>query len=122
MPAPITPTRLAPPAGICPTPDFRRESVSLGSLQRLRTADCAVSRRMEPGSETRMTNWRTRISAGCLIAAVAIGCVGAPSAQTLRIGLAEDPDVLDPTLARTYVGRIVFAALCDKLVDIGPEL
>src|SRR3984893_9402909 len=41
---------------------------------------------------------------------------------TLRIGLAEDPDILDPTLARTYVGRIVFAALCDKLVDIGPEL
>jgi peptide/nickel transport system substrate-binding protein len=44
------------------------------------------------------------------------------SAQTLRIGLAEDPDVLDPTLARTYVGRIVFVALCDKLFDIGPEL
>ena len=27
----------------------------------------------------------------------------------LRIGLAEDPDVLDPSLGRTYVGRIVFA-------------
>jgi peptide/nickel transport system substrate-binding protein len=38
--------------------------------------------------------------------------------STLRIGLAEDPDILDPTLARTYVGRIVFAALCDKLFDI----
>jgi peptide/nickel transport system substrate-binding protein len=37
---------------------------------------------------------------------------------TLRIGLAEDPDILDPTLARTYVGRIVFAAFCDKLFDI----
>src|SRR5713101_6145128 len=48
---------------------------------------------------------------------------GAATAQTtLRIGLAEDPDVLDPTLARTYVGRIVFASLCDKLVDISPEL
>ena len=44
------------------------------------------------------------------------------SAQTLRIGLAEDPDVLDPTLARTFVGRVVFASLCDKLVDITPEL
>lgn len=41
---------------------------------------------------------------------------------TLRIGLAEDPDLLDPTLARTYVGRIVFASLCDKLVDISPDL
>ncbi|HEX7000777.1 MAG TPA: ABC transporter substrate-binding protein [Trueperaceae bacterium] len=37
---------------------------------------------------------------------------------TLRIGLAEDPDILDPALARTYVGRIVFASLCDKLFDI----
>src|SRR5438067_6229595 len=46
----------------------------------------------------------------------------AQTAKTLRIGLAEDPDLLDPTLARTYVGRIVFASLCDKLVDITPEL
>ncbi|MEP7300480.1 MAG: ABC transporter substrate-binding protein [Caldimonas sp.] len=44
------------------------------------------------------------------------------SAQTLRIGLAEDPDVLDPTLARSFVGRIVFAGLCDKLFDIDEKL
>ena len=43
-------------------------------------------------------------------------------AQTLRIGLAEDPDVLDPTLARTFVGRIVFAGLCDKLFDLDEKL
>jgi len=44
-------------------------------------------------------------------------------AQTnLRIGLAEDPDVLDPSLARTYVGRIVFASICDKLFDIDEKL
>src|SRR5438874_588057 len=41
---------------------------------------------------------------------------------TLRIGLAEDPDILDPTLARSYVGRIVFASLCDKLFDIDAKL
>src|SRR3954469_24580019 len=41
---------------------------------------------------------------------------------TLRIGLAEDPDILDPTMARTYVGRIVFAAFCDKLFDIDEKL
>ena len=41
---------------------------------------------------------------------------------TLRIGLAEDPDILDPTLGRTYVGRIVFASLCDKLFDIDEKL
>ena len=54
---------------------------------------------------------------------VVLALAGAASAQsTLRIGLAEDPDVLDPTLARTYVGRIVFAALCDKLFDIDEKL
>jgi peptide/nickel transport system substrate-binding protein len=43
-------------------------------------------------------------------------------AQTLRIALREDPDIMDPTLARTYVGRIVFAGLCDKLFDINDKL
>jgi peptide/nickel transport system substrate-binding protein len=43
-------------------------------------------------------------------------------AQALRIGLAEDPDVLDPTLARSFVGRIVFSALCDKLLDVDEKL
>ncbi len=47
---------------------------------------------------------------------------GLASAQTLRVGLAEDPDVLDPTLARSFVGRIVFSALCDKLFDIDEKL
>ena len=69
-----------------------------------------------------MTKWRTQIAAGCLIAAASILWTDAATAQTLRIGLAEDPDALDPTLARTFVGRIVFASLCDKLFDIGPEL
>jgi peptide/nickel transport system substrate-binding protein len=46
----------------------------------------------------------------------------AAAAQTLRVGLAEDPDVLDPTLARTFVGRVVFTALCDKLLDIDEKL
>jgi peptide/nickel transport system substrate-binding protein len=42
--------------------------------------------------------------------------------QTLRIALREDADMLDPTLARTYVGRIVFVGLCDKLFDIDAKL
>ena len=44
------------------------------------------------------------------------------SAADLRIGLQEDPDVLDPDQSRTFVGRIVYASLCDKLVDITPDL
>jgi peptide/nickel transport system substrate-binding protein len=46
----------------------------------------------------------------------------ATQAQTLRVGLAEDPDVLDPSLARSFVGRVVFSALCDKLFDIDEKL
>ena len=49
--------------------------------------------------------------------------LGMAQAQTtMRIGLAEDPDVLDPSLGRSYVGRIVFASLCDKLFDIDAKL
>ena len=59
----------------------------------------------------------------CLATALAFAALALPAAaQTLRVGLAEDPDVLDPTLARTFVGRIVFAAVCDKLVDIDENL
>lgn len=46
---------------------------------------------------------------------------GAAAAADLRIGLQEDPDVLDPDQARTFVGRIVFESLCDKLINISPE-
>jgi peptide/nickel transport system substrate-binding protein len=42
--------------------------------------------------------------------------------QTLKIALREDADALDPSLARSYVGRIVFASLCDKLFDINDKL
>jgi peptide/nickel transport system substrate-binding protein len=65
------------------------------------------------------TRWVLRLCAAFGIAALA---ATSSFAQTLRFGLAEDPDVLDPTLARTFVGRIVFAALCDKLFDIDEKL
>ncbi|MDQ2778078.1 MAG: ABC transporter substrate-binding protein [Pseudomonadota bacterium] len=59
-----------------------------------------------------------------LFSATALGTmpVHAQSLPTLRIGLAEDPDALDPTLARTFVGRFVFASMCDKLIDIDEKL
>ena len=60
----------------------------------------------------------SRFFAAALLGTAAL----AATAQTLRVGLAEDPDVLDPTLARTFVGRIVFAGLCDKLFDIDEKL
>ena len=38
-------------------------------------------------------------------------------ATGLRIGMRDDPDILDPTLSRTYVGTLVMTAMCDKLFD-----
>src|SRR6202166_274411 len=69
----------------------------------------------------RMTSWITRAGIALLATIAAIATVPG-YAQTLRFGLAEDPDVLDPTLARTFVGRVVFAALCDKLFDVDEKL
>jgi peptide/nickel transport system substrate-binding protein len=42
---------------------------------------------------------------------------GSAHAATLRIGLNEDPDALDPARGGSFVGRVVFAAVCDKLID-----
>ena len=68
-----------------------------------------------------MTKWLTFVAACWVIVTALISGAGAVSAQTLRIGLAEDPDVLDPTLSRTFVSGVVRTALCDKLFDIGLE-
>src|SRR4051794_10718855 len=57
-----------------------------------------------------------------LAAASLLAFAGAASAQNFRVALREDPDSLDPTLARTYVSRIVFAGICDKLFDINEKL
>ena len=62
--------------------------------------------------------FRTTTLAAALLSATALGA----SAQDLRIGLQSDADVLDPDQSRTFVGRIVYTALCDKLIDITPEL
>lgn len=59
--------------------------------------------------------------------AVPSGAAG-PDTRALKAGgsvvlaLAEDPDALDPTLARSLVGREVFANMCEKLYDIDAGL
>ena len=66
-----------------------------------------------------MRFWRLAV----LMAALVTWCgTSARAETTLRIGLAEDPDILDPSVGRTYVGRIVFSAFCDKLFDIDEKL
>jgi peptide/nickel transport system substrate-binding protein len=58
-----------------------------------------------------------------LTLAITLLAGGPATAQSvLRIGLNDDPDALDPTISRAYTGRLVFAAVCDKLFDTTPDL
>src|SRR5580700_5564678 len=66
-----------------------------------------------------MKFWRLAMAAAAVLFSLS---ATARAETTLRIGLAEDPDILDPSLSRTYVGRIVFSAVCDKLFDIDEKL
>jgi len=63
----------------------------------------------------KITRFLTSLAAGALIALPAY-------AVELKIGLQDDADVLDPAQSRSFVGRIVYTALCDKLVDVTPDL
>lgn len=56
------------------------------------------------------------------LSAAAIALTVPALAADLRIGLQDDPDVLDPHRARTFVGRIVLTSMCDKLFDINDKL
>ena len=42
--------------------------------------------------------------------------------KTLVIALNQDPDILDPSPSRTYVGRIIFSQMCEKLYEIDENL
>ena len=57
-----------------------------------------------------------------LPAAFALAFTATADAQTLRIGMNNDPDILDPTLSRTFVGTNVMTGICDKLVDLDAQL
>ena len=48
-----------------------------------------------------------------LLACMVLAAAPAHAQTVLRIGLNDDPDALDPTISRAYVGRLVFAALGD---------
>ncbi|MBB3456424.1 peptide/nickel transport system substrate-binding protein [Rhizobium sp. BK313] len=63
----------------------------------------------------KIAKFLTSLAAGALIALPAF-------AVELKIGLQDDADALDPAQSRTFVGRIVYTALCDKLVDVTPDL
>ncbi|HEY2994953.1 MAG TPA: ABC transporter substrate-binding protein [Methylomirabilota bacterium] len=70
-----------------------------------------------------MRRLRSLTLALALVVAWGLSAAGPAAAESvLRIGLNDDPDALDPTISRAYVGRLVFAGLCDKLFDVTPEL
>ena len=60
--------------------------------------------------------WPTLAALGIFLAC------GSGTAATLRIGLQEDPDALDPARSGSFVGRVVMAAFCDKLIDVDQKL
>ena len=62
-----------------------------------------------------------RIPLAPTLALALLAATQAHAAQ-LRIGLGGDPDLLDPASGGSYVGRIVFASLCDKLIDLDGQM
>ncbi len=57
-----------------------------------------------------------------ITAAAVMVAMSSASAASLSVGLQDDPDALDPAQGGTYAGRVVFEALCDKLVDVNKDL
>ena len=122
--------------GLRPHPDLRRDlSVAQGrALDGQVSPPGLASRSARPSSSVSGSfsthqnrgasdmSW-TRLLTLLLLLVLASAVAGPAAAQTvLRIGLNDDPDALDPTISRAYVGRLVFAAFCDKLFDVTPDL
>jgi peptide/nickel transport system substrate-binding protein len=63
---------------------------------------------------------RTVLSRAIVIAC-GLGTAIPVNAATLRVGLANDVDILDPTLLRTFASIQVLNAICDKLIDLTPD-
>lgn len=68
---------------------------------------------------TSMTGRRAIGSMSAFLAAILV--TASASAADLKIGLRADPDALDPATGGSVAGRVIFAALCDKLIDTTPE-
>ncbi|MCC2610893.1 ABC transporter substrate-binding protein [Neorhizobium sp. Rsf11] len=66
-----------------------------------------------------MTGRRDIGSMSAFLAAILV--TASASAADLKIGLRADPDALDPATGGSVAGRVIFAALCDKLIDTTPE-
>jgi peptide/nickel transport system substrate-binding protein len=65
-----------------------------------------------------------RKSAGLVLGMIVALALGAPAgrAATLRIGMMNDPDTLDPAESGSFISLQITGAMCDKLIDIDPDL
>ena len=59
---------------------------------------------------------------GLLVALTLQAGAGQSQKTTLVVALNQDPDILDPSLSRTYVGRIIYEHMCEKLYEIDENL
>jgi peptide/nickel transport system substrate-binding protein len=62
------------------------------------------------------------ITVGLLVALTLQARIAHAQKTTLVVALNQDPDILDPTLSRTYVGRIIYEHMCEKLYEIDESL
>ena len=54
--------------------------------------------------------------------ALVLAAPTALGAEALRIGMQGDPATLDPAQSASFVDRVALAAVCDKLVDLDPDM
>jgi peptide/nickel transport system substrate-binding protein len=54
--------------------------------------------------------------------ALSLLLAGPAAADTLNIGIAGDPGLLDPARSGNYIDRNVLASVCDKLIDTDPDM
>ena len=62
------------------------------------------------------------IIVGLLVALTLQAGVAQAQKTTLVVALNQDPDILDPSLSRTYVGRIIYEHMCEKLYELDENL
>ena len=62
------------------------------------------------------------ITVGLLVALTLQAGAAQSQKTTLVVALNQDPDILDPSLSRTYVGRIIYEHMCEKLYEIDEHL
>src|SRR5512147_2594550 len=77
-----------------------------------------------PREDMAMTRYRRGawFAVGVLTAILLSAGMADAQKKTLVVALNQDPDILDPTLSRTYVGRIIFSQMCEKLYEIDESL